>query len=342
VDKTGRRLPYLDEIAFQFAGSEEAQVLRFSAGQADLLNRLSARDFAFLSKERESRAYRLEDLGAGLEYSFIFFNLTPGASPKIAWFGHKEFRRALSLAIDREALVRLVYDGRAVPLWSHVPPGNRLWVNSHLQHGERSPEKARALLRDSGFHWNGHGELEDTSGKPVEFSIVTSASNPERVQMATIIQDDLKQIGVRVQVVPLEFRVLLDKVLNKREFEACLLSLGNGDADPNAEMNIWMSTGATHLWNPSQKEPATEWEREIDGLMREQLVTMNYPRRKKLYDRVQEIVAENVPMIFLTSPNVLVAARGNLGNFRPAVLDHHTLWNADRLFLTDRVADRVK
>jgi peptide/nickel transport system substrate-binding protein len=198
------------------------------------------------------------------------------------------------------------------------------------------------LLKGAGFHRNGRRDLEDDSGRPVEFSLVTSASNPERVQMAAIIQDDLKQIGVRVQVVPLEFRVMVDKVLNKREFEACLLSLGNGDADPNAEMNVWISSGATHLWNPSQKEPATEWEREVDGLMRQQLVTLDYSRRKKLYDRVQEIVAENVPMIFLTSPNVLVAARRNLGNFSPAVLDHHTLWNADRLYLTSQAPDKAK
>jgi peptide/nickel transport system substrate-binding protein len=342
TDKAGRRLPYLDEIEFQFAGSEEAQVLRFSAGEADLLNRLGARDFAFLAKERAGRGDRLEDLGPGLEYNFFFFNLTPGATPKAAWFGRKEFRQALSATLDRQALVRLVYGGRAAPLWSHVPPGNRLWVNRELAPRPRSPQKARELLKAAGFHWNARGGLEDSSGQPVEFSLATSAGNPERVQMAAIIQDDLKQIGVRVQVAPLEFRVLLDKVLNRREFEACLLSLGGGDADPNAEMNIWLSSGATHLWNPSQKVPATEWEREIDALMRQQLVTLDYSRRKKLYDRVQEIVAENVPMIFLTSPHVLVAARGGLGNFRPALLDHHTLWNADRLYVADRAPGKVK
>lgn len=342
ADRQGVRLPYLDELEFQFAGSEEAQVLRFSAGQADVLNRLSSRDFAFLAKEKAGRGDRLVDLGPGLEYNFLFFNLSPGQSAKLAWVAKKEFRQAVSAAIDRESIVKLVYDGRAVPLWGHVPPGNRRWINTALPKPPRSLARARQLLTSAGFRWNTQGELLDAAGKAVEFSIVTSASNPERVQMATIIQDDLGQLGIHVQVAPLEFRTLLDKVLNRREFEACILALGSGDADPNAEMNIWLSSGGTHLWNPSQKEPATPWEREIDDLMRRQLSIVRMGERKRLYDRVQEIVADQIPFIFLASPHVLVAAKGTIGNFQPSVLDHHTLWNADRLFQSKPQAAKGK
>jgi peptide/nickel transport system substrate-binding protein len=79
-------------------------------------------------------------------------------------------------------------------------------------------------------------------------------------------------------------------------------------------------------------KPATPWEAEIDQLMRRQLVTVRYGARKKLYDRVQEIVAEHLPIIPLASPHVLVGAKNGLGNFRPSVLDHNTLWNVEELY----------
>jgi len=151
--------------------------------------------------------------------------------------------------------------------------------------------------------------------------------------MATMLQADFARLGIAVTVVPLEFRSLLDRVTNTRQFDSVVLGLGNGDADPNSELNVWLSSGATHLWNPNQKRPGMPWEAEIDNLMERQMIALNPSERKKLYDRVQEIVAAQLPMLFLVSPNVVVAQRGSVGNFRPAVLAHFTLWNAAELFL---------
>jgi peptide/nickel transport system substrate-binding protein len=86
------------------------------------------------------------------------------------------------------------------------------------------------------------------------------------------------------------------------------------------------------LWNPSQKTPATSWEAEIDRLMRLQQVTRSYADRKRLFDRVQELAVENLPLIPLVSPHVLVGARSSLGNFRPALLDNSVLWNLDEIY----------
>ena len=97
-------------------------------------------------------------------------------------------------------------------------------------------------------------------------------------------------------------------------------------------MAVWLSSGGTHLWHPGQSRPATAWEAEIDALMRRQVTTLDGAARKRLYDRVQELVADNVPLIFLVSPDILVGANTALGNFRPAILDHHTLWNVEELF----------
>lgn len=110
------------------------------------------------------------------------------------------------------------------------------------------------------------------------------------------------------------------------------MALGGGDADPNPEMNVWLSSGGTHLWHLGESTPATDWEARIDTLMQKQMVQLNYKERKRLYDQVQEIIAANAPFVFLATPNVLVAAKKTLGNFQPAILDPNILWNVDQLY----------
>jgi peptide/nickel transport system substrate-binding protein len=339
-DRKGNRLPYLDQVVFQFVPSEDAQVIRFESRESDILTRLSAENFSVLQKQEKSRGYQLYDLGPGLEYNFLFFNLNDISlkdlgeiAKKQAWFRDVRFRRAVSAAIDREGIVRLVFKGRATPLWGNVTPGNRLWVDEKLPHPPQSVDHARELLREAGFSWNHDGALVDAHGDAVEFSILVSSSNAERIQIATIIQEDLSHLGMHVHLVSLEFRSVVDRLLKTHDFEACIMGLTSGDADPNPEMNVWLSGGATHLWHTGETQPATPWEAEIDRLMQQQLVTLDYARRKDLYDRVQEIVSEQVPVICLVSPNILVAAMDRVGNFQPAILDPYALWNVDQLYV---------
>jgi len=339
-DRGGNRLPYLNEIVFLFVSSEDAQAIRFQAGDTDILDRFSAENFAVLAKQQAARHYHLDDLGPGLEYNFLFFNLNdPGPKTasdilrKQAWFQDVRFRQAVSAAIDREAIVRLVYNGRATPLWTQVTPGNKLWIDPSIPHPPKSLARARDLLKAAGFSWKGDGTLVDSKGSPVEFSILTSSSNAQRVKIATLIQDDLSHLGMNVHVVSLEFHAMVDRLLNSHDYEAAIMGLASGDADPTAEMNVWMSNGDTHLWHPNETKPATPWEAEIDRLMQQQLVTLDYAKRKRLYDRVQEIIAENLPVICLVSPNILVGASDRIGNFQPAILDPYTLWNIDELYV---------
>jgi peptide/nickel transport system substrate-binding protein len=189
------------------------------------------------------------------------------------------------------------------------------------------------LLRSAGFSWRSDGTLLDHSGTAVEFSILTGASNSQRTQMATMIQQDLQEVGIRVQVIPLEFHAVLDRIFESHDYEAAVMGLGTGDIDPNAQMNVWLSTGEDHLWNLGGKGPSTAWEAEIDELMKEQVSAVQFAQRKKLYDRVQEIEAQELPIICLVTPNLLVGAKVGIGNFKPVVLDPHTLWNSDELFL---------
>ncbi|HVH70194.1 MAG TPA: ABC transporter substrate-binding protein, partial [Candidatus Dormibacteraeota bacterium] len=351
TDTKGNRLPYLDELVFLFVPSADAQVLRFQSGETDLISRLGAENFSVLS--REQKDYTMVDAGPGLEYNFLFFNLgEPGERApaevlqKRKWFREAKFRQAVSAAVDREAIVRLVYQGRGTALWGLVTPGNRRWIDEKLPHPPRSLEGSRSLLRAAGFSWvtgsNGESQLQDPSGKPVEFSIITSSSNADRSKMAALIQDDLKQLGMRVQVVPLEFRSLLDRVTQTREYDACVLGIASFDADPNSDINVWLSSGGLHYWNPSQTHPATPWEAEMDRLINEQMYAHTFEQRKKLYDRAQEILWDYQPMVFLASPDILTGAKKSVGNFRPAVLEPYVLWNVEQLYLRNDVVNATR
>jgi len=339
ADSTKKRLPYIDELVFLFTGNEDAQVIRFQNGESDVLGRSGADNFNVLVKDRNARRFQLADLGPSLEYNFLFFNLNdlsrknlPQVAARQRWFTDLNFRRAVSRAIDREGIAKLVYRGRGVPLWGNVSPGNRLWVNASLPHPARSVAEARAILKKAGYSWRGDGSLVDRQGQRVEFTIATSATSTQRTQMATLIQADLKELGMDVRVVPIEFRALIERVFESFDYDASVFGLGGGDADPNGEMNVWMSSGSNHLWRLGQTSPATPWEAEIDRLMQQQLVTLDVGERKRLYDRVQAIIGENQPFIFLATPNVLVGARSDLANFQPSVLDHYTLWNVEQLY----------
>lgn len=344
TDTRATRLPYLDELDFLFVPSADAEVIRFQSGETDLIgiSRVAADNFAALS--RDARSYSMTDAGPGLEYNFLFFNMndsggktSPDMVRKQKWFENVKFRQAISLALDRQAIVRLVYQGRGAAIWGPVTPGNRRWLDTSLPHPVRSLDGARALLRAAGFDWkkqaDGENLLVDATGAPVEFSIITSSSNAERAKMATLIQDDLKQLGMRVQVVPLEFRSLLDRVLQTKEYDACVMGVAIYDADPNSDINVWLSSGGSHFWNLGQTKPATPWEAEIDRLMEQQLASRTFDERKHIYDRVQEIINENQPLTFLASPDILSGAKKSIGNFRPTVLEPYVLWNVEQLYL---------
>jgi len=340
VDSKNERLPYLDEMTFLFVGSEDAQVMRFEAGETSIISRLSSENYNLLARERNRTHSQLVDMGPSLEYNFLVFNQNDldgkkldGIMTKQKWFRELKFRQAVSAAIDRDSIVRLVYGTRGAALWGNVGPGNKLWANNAIPHPQRSLEAARDLLKSAGFSWNQAGRLIDPSGTEVEFSIITSSSNAQRMKMATLLQDDLSRLGMQVHVVPLEFRALIDRVFQSFEYEAAIMGLGGGDADPNPEMNVWSSSGTSHLWHLHESEPATAWEREVDTLMQQQMVTLEYGKRKRLYDRVQELIAQQLPFIFLATPNVLAAADLRVGTFHPAILDPCTIWNAEELYI---------
>ncbi len=213
-----------------------------------------------------------------------------------------------------------------------MTPGNKLWRNPTLTATAYDVSKSRELLQSAGFRWSTSGNLVDASGQPVSFSILVGAGNPARAMIATMLQDDLKKIGIEVQVVTVDFTALLDRIFGSFDYETSILALGASDVDPTAELATLLSGGEMHVWRLGEGPAATEWEAEIDRLMLRQMTSTDPAERRLLYNRVQEIVASELPIVPLASPHILVGADRRLGNFRPAVLAPYTLWNAEQLF----------
>jgi peptide/nickel transport system substrate-binding protein len=162
---------------------------------------------------------------------------------------------------------------------------------------------------------------------------VTNAGNRSRERMTAMIQDDLKKIGIRVTLAPIDFPSLIGRITRNFEYDACLLGLVMTDLDPIAQSQVWLSSGPQHQWNPGQAKPETEWEAEIDRHMRLLATGTTFAARKQAFDRVQQIASEMAPFIYLVHRHALVAVSSAVRGVEPSVLRPQTLWNADRIWI---------
>ena len=337
-DSSGRRLPYLDAVRIDIQANPDLQYMRFRRGEFHFLLSIPPDSFERLQKESPTWAV---DAGPGLESEMLWFNLAP-QSPlpayKKAWFGSREFRRAMAAAIQRADIARLVYRGNAEPPAGPVGTANKLFHNAKLKPLAFDPAAARKLLASAGFVKNARGALADAQGNAVEFSVMTNGSNKARQRIAALIQQDLAKLGIQLNIVSLDFPSLVERLTRTYNYETCLLSLSNIDPDPANQMNFWLSSGTNHAWNPGQKTPATPWEAEIDRQMRLLGATADQKKRKPAFDRVQEIVWDQMPAIYLVTPHALTAVSPALRNAAPVALRPRVYWNAEYLQIDTRMA----
>jgi peptide/nickel transport system substrate-binding protein len=335
-DSKGRVLPYLDSIRLDIEQNREVELLRFQRGEVQLINTLAAEHFDRLAAQSPQSVY---DAGPGMDSEFLWFNQAPAApiaSYKKAWFRSTAFRRAVSDAINREDISRIVYRGHARPAIGPMSPANRFWFNNALKPAQYRPQDALRSLQQAGFQLTG-GVLRDGGGHPVEFNIMTNAGNKSRERMAAMMQQDLAKIGIKLNIATLDFPSVLERMNRSLDYDACLLGLVNVDLDPNMQMNIWLSSSSMHSWSPKQSKPETPWEEEIDRLMRLQASQLDAKKRKAAFDRVQQLIAEQAPIIYLVNKNVLSAMSPVVKNGRPVVLRPQAFWNADQLSIDESV-----
>ena len=328
-DAAGRQLPYLDSVRLDILTNREIEMMRFRRGEIHFLNGLDAESFDRFSKEMPGF---VRDLGPSLDSEQIWFNqvaTAPIPPHKRDWFRNLEFRKAVSMAINRADLCRLVYRGHASPADGPVSPGNRAWINNGIKPLPYSPTAALEVLSKAGFRQQ-NGALVDSGGRPVEFSVVTNSGSKIRERTAALIQQDLAKIGIKLNIVPMDFPSLIERITRTFEYEACMLGQVT-DPDPNEMLNVWRSSAPNHQWNPNQKQPETAWEAEIDRLMDEQAAAVDPKKRKAAFDRVQQIVADQLPFIYLVHKSALVGVSPKLWNTKPSVLRPQTFWNVDTI-----------
>jgi peptide/nickel transport system substrate-binding protein len=323
-------LPRTTGVRLDVLENQEQVIRLFLRSEYDFIDNLPP-DYFELLKRRASSTVR--DIGPSLNTEQMWFNQAPD-SPlpewEKSWFRTQAFRVAVSQAIHREDLARIAYLGHATPAYSFVSPANTTWFNRGLVLPHIDISEAKARLAHAGFHLEG-STLKDSQGHAVRFSILANTGNAARAKMATLIQQDLAALGIEVTVITLDFPALIERLMHTQDYEACLLGLENVDPDPNAMMNIWLSSSPNHQWSPSEKTPATAWEAEIDRAMEMQATSSKIAERVQAIDRVQQIVVDQQPFIYLIYPNALVALSPQLRGVQPAVLEPRVFWNVENL-----------
>ena len=323
LDAGGKQLPFFDGGVTQIVPDLNAILLKFKAKETDYAG-LRAEDWNGIKKEEAGGDYKTMDLGPTWGFSYLGFNQNPKATTvpdyKRAWFSKKEFRQAVSYAIDRDAMVQTALRGLGVPLWSPVSTANTTYYNSSVKQYPHDVAKAKQLLASLGMvDKKGTGVLEDSSGHPVEFTLLTNTGNNVNIAICTLIQDSLKQVGIKVDVTPVQFNSLTTKLGGSFDWEAVVLGF-TGGVEPYTGRIIWASTGRLHVWNPQEPKPATPWEADIDKIFVDAGREPDAAKRKALYNRFQEILGEQQPLIFLVTGKSLAAARNRMVGMKPTSL----------------------
>jgi peptide/nickel transport system substrate-binding protein len=324
--------PRLDRLVFEIVPDESARLLRFRSGEIDILELVTPEAFEMLRSE-ERPDLELLDLGPGLLSERLWFNLNPEAGidePKRNWFRDPRFRRAISLALDRKGMARVVFSGRATPAAGPVSPANSFWRDPGLPESRYDPAGARALLAEAGFAWDGEGRMRDGGGREVRFTVLTNAGNESHARLGAFIQEDLAKIGVHASTSVVEGSSLFARITGTFDYEACLLGITQTDPDPSAEMGLWLSRAPLHLWNPGQETPQTDWEARVDELMESQMEELDPTARRARFFEVQRIIYDQLPVLDLVVPHVLLGAARRVGNLNPTPLAH-ALWNAEEI-----------
>ncbi len=340
-DPSGKQLPYLSAIRLDIQQNRDIEMMRFRRGDVHLINSLDPELFDRLAKDSPNAAV---DAGPGLDSEQMWFNQHPKApipAYKRAWFQSAEFRRGISEAIQRDDICRVVYRGHARPAAGPVSAANRFWFRAGLQPHAFDPAGSLTRLARAGFRRSG-GRLYDRDGHPVEFSVITNSGNKSRERMAAMIQQDLTRLGIKLNIVTLDFPSIIERITRTFDYEACLLGMVNVDLDPNAQMNVWLSSASNHQWNPNQKSPATTWEAEIDRLMQAQASTVDSKLRKQSFDRVQQIAWEQAPFLYLVNRDSLSVVSPTLRNVSVAALRPQTYWNLEHLYFAPANSEKSR
>jgi peptide/nickel transport system substrate-binding protein len=332
-DAAGRTLPFLDRLTLEIVPDQNAELLRMQAGGLDVMQgEMRPEDYLPLKREADAGRLRVLDVGASLSQHLLWFNLgTP--RPASGWLRAPEFRQALSAAVDRNAFARTVYLGAATPSWGVVSPANRTWFSEAMKRPAHDPDRARTLLAGIGLTDPGNsGGLKDSSGRPVQFTLLVQKGIAESEKGASFLREAFARVGVRMDVVALDPATMQGHWM-RGDYDALYHHVAFTDTDPAGNMDFWLSSGSGHLWHPGQRTPATEWEARIDGLMTRHASAVDRAERQRMFADVQRTLSEQVPALSFATPRVLVSTSTRVTGGRAAVVRPQLLWDADEISL---------
>ncbi|CCH65433.1 Oligopeptide ABC transporter, periplasmic oligopeptide-binding protein OppA (TC 3.A.1.5.1) [Richelia intracellularis HM01] len=196
-----------------------------------------------------------------------------------------------------------------------------------------NPAKARQLLIQAGFNYNEQGELFDEYSNQVRFTLLTNAGNKIREAIGAQIKQDLGEIGITVDFIPMAWSAYTDKLSNSLDWDAGIIGFGAG-VEPNDSANLWNTDGGLHIFNqkpqagqePIQGREITNWEKEIEQLYIQGAQEFDDAKRKIIYAKTQKITQEYLPFIYLVSPYSMEAIRNRFKDIQYSALGG-AFWN---------------
>ncbi len=336
-DAFGRQLPYVDELELQFTPDQNTEVLRLQAGESDLMtDRVRFEDLASLQQLARSGRVALHRAGVSISPDMLWFNLDPASKSARdrPWLQREEFRHAIDRAVNRATIVNTVFLGEAVEIAGPITPGHGDWFLPDLPRPAFDPAEAAKQLTAIGLvDRNGDGLRDDERGRTASFTLLTQKGHSVRERSAAIIQEQLRQIGLKMDLVSLEPRSMIGQ-WSAGDYDAIYFAVEFDSFDPGRNLDFWLSSGSFHFWHPNQVKPSTTWEARIDDLMTRQSTTLDPVERHRLCADAQRVLAEHAPVLYFAAPNVTVATSARVGGVEASVLTPNVLWNAEGLYVT--------
>jgi peptide/nickel transport system substrate-binding protein len=228
-------------------------------------------------------------------------------------------------------MIQNIAYGVAEPLFT-AESLNSIYLNKNIKGHSEDKVKAKQLLESAGFEYK-NNKLYDKYGNFVEFDLYTNAGNLEREALGVMIKQDLEELGMKVNFKPIEFNSLVNKLTNTFDWDMAIMGLTGSPLEPHDGKNVWTSKGTLHMFNMSVPENQRfEWEKELDDLFEQGALKLTFDERKPVYDRYQEIISEENPIIYLYSPTRISAIRKKFKNVYPSPLGG-LLYNLDEVYI---------
>jgi peptide/nickel transport system substrate-binding protein len=264
---------------------------------------------------KKLNAQLIANASARASSDFMVFNMDDSATFKTKLFSNVKFRQAMSMLVNRDAMVDLTLGGLGQPTYTGVYPVYKDWIPTGIDKYKYNPQAAVKLLAELGFtKKNSEGTLVDKAGNKLEFTLLTNAENTRRQGYAKIIQDEAKKVGVKINTSFIAFNQMTDLLdakgdFTRRGFDAIIIGLtGGGKVFPVSGPNVIECKdlgdgGNLHMFNQSNK-CRFPFETQSINLYWKGRAEFNLAARKAVAAQIQKVESENMPYVQLAAQTV--------------------------------------